>query len=137
MNLQDIADAFSQPNDPLHQGYDFECHPIPGEVELLQISLAGREEIPIFVSVTDEQILCISYLWGENEIKTESRSKMLDSMLSMNLPIPLSAFSKIDDQYVLFGALSVNSRMEDLVHELIVLSDNSLDVIEAYSEYLK
>ena len=54
----------------------------------------------VFVSVTDNQILCISYLWGENEVNQERRSEMFETMLELNIPMPLSAFAKIDDKKI-------------------------------------
>ncbi len=114
----------------------FDCQPISGDVDVLQITIIEREELPIFVSVTDDQIICITYLWGEEEVKAQSRSIMQESMLEMNIPMPLSSFSKIGDKYVVFGALSINSSFDDLEHELTVLSNNAIDVINDMSEFL-
>ncbi|MGL4749549.1 MAG: YjfI family protein, partial [Shewanella sp.] len=111
--------------------------PIDGEVEVLQVNVVGREEIPVFVSVTDNQILCISYLWGENEVNQERRSEMFETMLELNIPMPLSAFAKIDDKYVVYGALSLQSSMLEIEQELAVLSDNCLEVIDEMVDYLK
>ena len=61
---------------------------------------------------------------------------MHESMLEMNIPMPLSAFSKIGDKYVTFGALSISSTFEDIEHELAVLSNNAIEVIDDMSEYL-
>jgi uncharacterized protein YjfI (DUF2170 family) len=58
------------------------------------------------------------------------------TMLEMNIPMPLSSFSKIGDKYVVFGALAINSPFADIEHELAVLSSNALEVIDDMSEYL-
>jgi len=58
-------------------------------------------------------------------------------MLIMNVSIPLSAFSKIGDQYIMFGALSPKASIDELVHEIELLSDNVLEAIEAVADYLK
>jgi uncharacterized protein YjfI (DUF2170 family) len=105
-------------------------------VDVLQISILGREELPIFVSVTDDQILCITYLWGEDEVVSEKRTEMFETMLEMNIPMPLSSFAKIGDKYSIFGALAISSSVEEIEHELTVLSDNALDVIDDFSEFL-
>jgi hypothetical protein len=117
-------------------GLSFDCQPISGEVDVLQISIIGREELPVFVSVSEDQILCISYLWGTEEVKPECVNEMHESMLEMNIPMPLSSFSKIGDKYVVFGALSINSSFADVEHELAVLSNNAIEVIDDMSDYL-
>jgi len=136
MNIHTIADHLNSLADNSDTGMDFDCQPISGEVDVLQITLLGREELPIFLSVTDDQILCISYLWGTDEVKAECVNTMHESMLEMNIPMPLSSFSKIGDKYVVFGALSINSTFEDIEHELAVLSNNAIEVIDDMGDYL-
>jgi uncharacterized protein YjfI (DUF2170 family) len=136
MNIHTIADHLNSLADNSETGMDFDCQPISGEVDVLQITLLGREELPIFLSVTDDQILCISYLWGADEVKADCVNTMHESMLEMNIPMPLSSFSKIGDKYVVFGALSINSTFEDIEHELAVLSNNAIEVIDDMSDYL-
>ncbi len=137
MNIHTIADHLNSLADNSDTGMSFDCQPISGEVDVLQISILGREELPVFVSVTEDQILCISYLWGEEEVKTECVNAMHESMLEMNIPMPLSSFSKIGDKYVVFGALSINSSFDDVEHELAVLSNNAVEVISDMSDYLR
>ena len=136
MNIHTIANYLNELADNSHTGFTFDCLPIAGEVDVLQVTIIDREELPIFVSVTEDQILCIAYLWGEDEVKQSSRSEMLEAMVEMNIPMPLSSFSKIDNKYVIFGALSVGSSLSDVEHELAVLSDNSLEVINEMTDYL-
>jgi uncharacterized protein YjfI (DUF2170 family) len=61
---------------------------------------------------------------------------MNHAMLAANISIPLSAFAKIDTQYVIYGALSVESSLNDIVHELDVLASNTIEAIEAMQAYL-
>ncbi len=134
MNMQDLALRFSELD--TFEGYGFECQPIPGDVEVLQIVVGEFEEIPCYLSVTDTQILCIAYLWTEEEVKTGTRQEMLEEMLELNIPMPLSSFSKIGDRYVIFGALTVDSSFEDVCHEIVTLSENALEAIDALEEFL-
>lgn len=136
MNIHTIATHLNKLADTTETGFNFDCTPIDGEIDVLQVEIVGREEIPIFVSISDNQILCISYLWGENEIKTELRANMMEAMLEMNIPMPLSSFAKVEDKYVVFGALSINSSLSDIELELATLSDNSLEVISEMDSYL-
>lgn len=136
MNIHKIADHLNSLADSSTTGMLFDCQPISGEVDVLQITIADREELPIFLSVTDDQIICITYLWGEEEVKTEQRVAMLEAMLEMNIPMPLSSFSKIGDKYVIFGALSNGSSFNDIEHEITVLSNNAIEVIADMDEFL-
>jgi len=96
-----------------------------------------REEFPIYMTVDEGQILCITYLFGEDQVDPSKQAELAEAMLTMNVMIPLSAFSKIGNQYILFGALSPSSSTEDLLHELELLSDNVLEAIGTMSTYLK
>ncbi|MBO9489343.1 YjfI family protein [Endozoicomonas sp. G2_1] len=136
MNIHKIANHLNGLADNSETGLVFDCQPITGEVDVLQISIIGREELPIFVSVTDDQILCITYLWGQEEVKPDCINEMHASMLEMNIPMPLSSFSKIGDKYVIFGALSINSAFDDIEHELAVLNNNAIEVIDDMGDYL-
>jgi uncharacterized protein YjfI (DUF2170 family) len=136
MNIHKIADHLNTLADNSATGMTFDCQPISGDVDVLQITILGREELPIFVSVTDDQILCITYLWGTEEVKPDCLTEMHVSMLEMNIPMPLSSFSKIGDNYVVFGALSISSSFDDIEHELTVLNNNALEVIDDMSDYL-
>lgn len=136
MNIHKIANHLNSLADNSETGMVFDCQPISGEVDVLQISVIGREELPIFVSVTDDQILCITYLWGAEEVKPDSINSMHTSMLEMSIPMPLSSFSKIGDKYVIFGALSISSTYADIEHELAVLNSNAIEIIDDMSEYL-
>lgn len=136
MNIHKIADHLNTLADNSKTGMVFDCQPISGEVDVLQITVIDREELPIFVSVTEDQILCITYLWGAEEVKPDAIANMHESMLEMNIPMPLSSFSKVGDKYVIFGALSINSTFDDIEHELGVLSNNAIEIIDDMSEFL-
>ena len=44
MNIQDLATRLSDLES--FQGYEFECQPIPGEVEVLQVVVGDFDELP-------------------------------------------------------------------------------------------
>ncbi len=135
MNIEDLAVRIADLTS--FEGYELECQPIPGETEVLQITVGDYDELPTYVSITDTQILCITYLFTEEEVKADSRTDMLEEMLELNIPIPLSSFSKIGDRYVIFGALSNGSGIEDIGHEIITLTENALESITALEDFLK
>lgn len=136
VELKTLANNLAEKGQDTERGFPFEVNPIPGEVEVLQIIVEDREELPIFVSASEEQILCIAYLFKDEEVKSGAEDEMNKAMLSANISMPLSSFAKIDDQYVIYGALSVNSSLEDIVHEIEVLSSNVIEAIEAMSNHL-
>ena len=107
-----------------------------GDNTVACIKVADREEFPIYMTVDEGQILCITYLFGEDQVVQDKRADIAEAMLIMNVSIPLSAFSKISDQYIMFGALSPKASIDELLHEIELLSDNVLDAIEAVSDYL-
>ncbi len=108
-----------------------------GENTVACIKVEDREEFPIYMTVDEGQILCISYLFGDAEVDPDKRSDMAEAMLIMNVSIPLSAFSKIGSQYIMFGALSPKASIDELLHEIEVLSDNVLEAIDAVSDFLQ
>ncbi len=128
MDLQQLALNLSNMN---QDGEGFNCLLIPGEQEVLQVDVEGYQELPIYITITEEQILVISYLFSADEIKPEAKASLHERMLQLNIPMPLSAFAIIDNHYAVFGALSVNSKMEDIAHEIVTLAINSVDALEA------
>jgi uncharacterized protein YjfI (DUF2170 family) len=125
-----IADAGTM------NGMDYEFSPIPGEVEVVQVTFKEREEFPIYLTQSNSQMICICYLWRDGEVIAEKRAQMLESMLDMNIPMPLSSFGRIGEWYAIFGALDLDSSASSIIKELTVLSDNALDALDAMSEYL-
>ncbi len=135
MNTEDLAMQLSNLEDL--NGYQLDCQPIPGETDVLQITVGDFDELPSYVSVTDTQILCITYLFTEDEVKADSRTHLLEEMLELNIPMPLSSFSRIGDRYVIFGALAINSSIEDIGFEIITLTENAVEAITALEDYLE
>ena len=136
-NLYQQLEAVTQLDEEARGGLFYDLQPIPAETEVVRVTITDKEELPIFVTATDTQLLCICYLWGEDEINTEQRQRLFEAMLEANIPMPLSSFAKIDDKYAVFGALALTSSAEDLALELSTLSDNAIDAIEAMSDFLK
>lgn len=118
-------------------GVAVHLQPIPGDVPVVQITIDGRQELPIFVTRSDSQVLCLCYLWSESEVQPERRTELLQTLLDLNPSVPLSAFGRVGDRYVLQGALASGARVEDIAQEVAVLSDNALDALGALQDFLK
>lgn len=121
----------------LSDGTSLSIDMFDGDNAVACIKVEDREEFPIYMTVDESQILCITYLFGENQVDQNKRNEMAEVMLMMNVSIPLSAFSKIGNQYIMFGALSPSSSVAEISHEIELLSDNVLEAIDAVSDYLK
>lgn len=120
-----------------YQGHSFSCLPIPSEQAVLRVEVSTLEEVPIFITVTETQILCISYLFTKEEIYREKEAELNQYLLELNVPMPLSSFALVDDHYVIFGALSRDSHFEVITQELITLAGNSQDTLQALEEFIK
>jgi len=124
-------------NNELSDGTRLSIDMFDGENTVACITVEDREEFPIYMTVDEGQILCITYLFGEDQVDPDKRADMAEAMLLLNVSIPLSAFSKIGHQYIMFGALSPKASIEELLHEIELLSDNVLEAVAAVSDYLK
>lgn len=136
-SLRDKLDGLDSIVGTLMGGLAVQLHPIPGPVPVVQVSIEGREELPIYVTCSDSQILCLCYLWNDSEVLTERRTELLETLLDLNPSVPLSSFGRVGERYVLFGALALNARPADIAEDIAALSDNALDALEALSEFLQ
>jgi uncharacterized protein len=118
-------------------GLSVHLHPISGPVPVVQVSIETREELPIFITWSDSQILCMCYLWTDGEVMPGRRTELLETLLDLNPSVPLSSFGRVGDRYVLSGALARDARSEDIAQDIAALSDNALDALDALSEFLQ
>lgn len=118
-------------------GVAVQLQPIAGEVPVIRVSIEGREELPIFVTSSDTQFICLCYLWTDEDVRPERRAELHEALLDLNPSVPLSSFGRVGSRYVLNGALSRSARAEDVAHEVAVLSDNALDALDALAEFLR
>lgn len=135
MNTQDLAIQFQDKSS--WAGFNFDTQLIPGDSDVLQVIVAGFEEFPIHVIVSETQILAITYLWAESEVNPGKRVELMETLLEMNIPVPLSSFSKIGDRYVIFGALAISSDFNDICHEVVTLAENAAESLEAMEDFLQ
>jgi uncharacterized protein len=118
-------------------GVAVDLQPIPGDVPVVQISIEGRQELPIYLTSSEAQILCLCYLWSDDEVLPERRGELLETLLDLNPSVPLSSFGRVGKRFVLFGALARDAKVQDIAHDVAILSDNALDALDALSEFLQ
>ena len=138
MLLKDLAIGL---NTLSHKGFVFDVMPLSddskGKISVLQVTVEGFDELPIFVSATDEQLLCITNLFHKDEIKAELVNDLNTMLLQLSVNVPLSAFGIVDDTYILFGAMSISTPVDHIAEELVVQAENALESLDALEEFLK
>ncbi len=105
--------------DATHAGRTFDVMPVAGDEPVLQVVVSGAEETPVYVTVTDTQILCLAYLFDEQELNPERLNELHENMLRLSVPMPLSALGRTGDHYVVYGALSPTSGTTEIMQELV------------------
>jgi uncharacterized protein len=114
-----------------------ELEPLKGSVPVVQVNFSHPDRLPIYVTNAGSQILCISYLFQESDLKPKSRMLLLETLLDLNPSVPLSNFGRIGEHFVLIGALSPDSADTELALELATLSDNAMDALATLKDFLK
>lgn len=113
---------------------------VDGVEPSLHLVMKDYGDLPIFVSVSGEQILVESVLWSTDEVK--DIVGLNDAVLRTHKYFPLSTISVDNvapslDYYHMFGALSSTSILANVVFEIEVLASNVIQATEAYEDFLK
>ena len=118
-------------------GLSVQLQPIPGTVPVIQVSIEGREELPIFLTCSDSQILCMCYLWSDDEVLPDGAPSCSRpcSTSTRRCRCPRSAASA--SATCCSAPCSRDARVDDVAKDVAVLSDNALDALDALSEFLK
>ncbi len=106
-------------------------------VPVMRIVIEGQDELPVFVTASASQVLCICYLWTEDEVKPERRADMMEAMMDLNIAIPLSNFGRIGRHYVIFGSLAHDASVDSIAVDVAMVADNALEALEVFTEFLK
>lgn len=122
--------------DASHAGRTFDVMPVAGDEPVLQVVVSGAEETPVYVTVTDTQILCLAYLFDEQELAPERLNELHENMLRISVPMPLSSLGKTGQHYVVYGALSPTSGTSEIMQELVTLAENAIDLLQTFEDYL-
>jgi len=113
---------------------------IDGIDPALQIVMHEYGDLPIFLSVSGEQIIVESVLWPTSDVINPAEFN--EAILRTHKYFPLSTISldqRADgvDEYHVFGALSSASILSSIVFEIEMLASNVIKMAEAYREYLQ
>lgn len=113
---------------------------IDGVEPALLVEMNEYGDLPIFLTVSGEQIIVEAVLWSLDEVQEVAAFN--DAILRTHKYFPLSTISldkvgEEGDYYQMFGALSSTSLLSNVVFEIEVLASNVIQATEAYGEYLK
>jgi uncharacterized protein YjfI (DUF2170 family) len=111
---------------------------IDGVSPALHITMGEYGDLPLFVTVSGEQIVVEATLWSLSEVSNPALFN--ETVLRTHKYFPLSTISLDkndgDDCYQMFGALSSASSLQDVLFEIEVLASNVIQATEAYSDFL-
>ncbi|MFT6903845.1 MAG: hypothetical protein ACJAS1_000490 [Oleiphilaceae bacterium] len=112
---------------------------IDGLGSTIHIEMKEYGDLPIFVTVSGEQIIVEAVLWSLDEVSDVAAFN--DAILRTHKFFSLSTISldKVGDEgdyYHMFGALSSTSLLSNVVFEIEILASNVIQSTEAYSEFL-
>lgn len=111
---------------------------IDGVSPALHIVMYEYGDLPLFLTVSGEQIVVEAMLWSVAEVNNPALFN--ETVLRTHKYFPLSNISldKMDgdDCYHMFGALSSASSLHDVMLEIEMLASNVIQATEAYSEFL-
>lgn len=112
---------------------------IEGIEPVLLLEMKEFGDLPMYLSVSGEQILVESLLWPVSDVL--NLAEFNEAVLKTHKYYPLSAIcleatENFGDCYFMFGALSYASMLNSVLIEIETLASNVLQATEAYSEYL-
>jgi uncharacterized protein YjfI (DUF2170 family) len=111
---------------------------IEGVSPALHIVMCEYGDLPLFLTVSGEQIAVESMLWSVSEVVNPALFN--ETILRTHKYFPLSTISldKLDgdDCYHMFGALSSASSLQDVLFEIEILASNVIQATEAYADFL-
>lgn len=112
---------------------------IEGSEPTIHITMREFGDLPVFLTVSGEQIVAEAVLWSTKDVRDMDRFN--EVILRTHKYFPLSTIS-LDtvrdglDYYRMFGALSSTSLLSNVVFEIEMLALNVIQATEAYSEFL-
>jgi len=113
---------------------------IDGIDSSIVVSMHEFGDLPIFITVSGEQILAESVLFSLSDVV--NTAEFNEYVLRTHKYLPLSTISLENDSeqgdyYHMFGALSAASSLNDIVLEIDTLAENTIQATEAFKAFLK
>ncbi len=112
---------------------------IHGIEPILRIVMHDFGDLPIFLTVSGDQIVVESVLWPASAVKNSMHFNEVVLRTHKYFPLSTISLDKADkdgDYYYMFGALSAKSILASVVFEIEMLAANVMQAVEEYSEFL-
>lgn len=112
---------------------------IDGSEPAILIEMKEYGDLPIFLTVSGEQIIVESILWAQSDVIDINEFNEVVLRTHKYFPLSTISLDKLADKqdyYHMFGALSATSALSNVVFEIDVLASNVIQATEAYSEHL-
>lgn len=105
----------------------------------LHLTLHEFGDLPVFLNVSGEQILVEALLWPQSMVRDPQAFNAEVLRTHKLFPLSCIALESLPDGsdcYLMFGALSAASTLEDVICEIETLGDNVIKATEAYEGFL-
>jgi len=132
MSLNDLA--FKLNSHITNEGTRFDA--VLSEDGVLEVCCSNNEEFPINIVKTETQLLAITPLFNVAEVQAEKLNELNEELLFISPAIPLSSIGRQGETYILFGAMALNTVFDNIVHELEIQAENTLDVLQVIEPLL-
>ncbi len=132
MSLNDLA--FKLNAHMTDEGTRFDA--VLSEDGVLEVTCSNNEEFPINLVKTETQLLAITPLFAVAEVQADKLNDLNEELLFISPAIPLSSIGRQGETYILFGAMALDTVFDNIVHELEVQAENTLDVLQVIEPLL-
>lgn len=113
---------------------------IDGVEPTIQMTMLEHGDLPLFLTVSGEQIIAEAILWPATDIANVIDFNEFVLRTHKYFPLSTISLDKMNDgqdYYHMFGALSSASSLENIVFEIEVLASNVIQATSAYKHFLK
>lgn len=113
---------------------------LEGVEPTVHIIMHDYGDLPIFLTVSGDQIIVESVLWPMKDINNVPEFNEAVLMTHKYFPLSTISLDKMADgtnYYHMFGALSSASFLQHVVFEIEVLANNVIQATSAYNGFLK
>lgn len=103
----------------------------------LIVKMNDYGDLPLNIVFTSRQIIIETVICPVSSIHQQDEFNIFLLRNQKLLPLSSVGISRVqqDEYYVAFGALSLNSSLNDVLLEMTTLADNALDLAEITEEY--
>lgn len=112
---------------------------IDGDEPAMMITMHEYGDLPVFMTVSGDQIVAESILWPANDVADQARFN--ETVLRTQNYYPLSTIClgkrAEQDYYLMEGSVSATADINDITLEIETLANNVIRVTEAYADILQ